>query len=231
MITATTSVAYGDRFYITWFFFNKSTYWHMNFMILFFELVEQLYLSGFQEMFFMFFVLISCYSSSHHMSCSWWNTWIVLQIFIYYFFNIFSKSIFVWLPTNSSPTSEFIIYIYFQSKFSMFVQSFSRGSQCSCHRCYQTILLSTWLNHCHLYSSTYIWNIFISRSLNWLYSTTHIFYHLFFHFFYLWLIFEYPIVSSLLLISLMIRDISTFELELSPQFWKTFPKFSRHDIV
>ena len=183
MITKTTSVVYGDRFYIPWFLLEKSTDWDMSFTIIFFEIVEQLYLSGFQEMFFMFFVLISCYSSSHHMPCSWRNTRIVLPIFIYYFFNIFSKSIFVLLPTNSYPISKLIIYNYFQLKFSMFVQIFSWGSQCSCHRCYQTILLSTWGNHCHLYSSTYNSNIFLSRSLNWLYSTTHIFDHLFLHIF------------------------------------------------
>ena len=161
MITATTSVTYGDRFYIQWFLLNKSIDWNMNFMILFFELVEKLYLSGFQEMFFMFFVLISWYSSLHHMPCSWWNTQIVLPIFIYYFFNILSKSIFVWLPTNSSPTSKFTIYIYLHSKFLMFVQSFLWGSQCSCHRCYQMIILSTWWNYCHLYSSKYLKHLYL----------------------------------------------------------------------
>ena len=194
MITGTTSVVYGDRFYIPWFLLNKSTNWSMNFMILFFELVEKIYLSGFQEMFFMFFVLISCYSSSHHRPCSWWNTRIVLPIFIYYFFNI-SPSLYLYG----------FLQIALQQASSSFTSIFNRNFWCLCK-----VFREVPSSHAIDFTKRFSWVLdetisiciplrtietYLFRSLNWLYSTTHIFYHIFLHFFFLCLIFEYPIVS------------------------------------
>ena len=79
VIMTTTSVAYSDRFNIPWFLLHKSTTWDINSTVLFYELIEKIYISGVQDMFFMFFILILCYSSLHHIPCFWWNTWIFIQ--------------------------------------------------------------------------------------------------------------------------------------------------------
>ena len=128
MIMTTTSSIYNDRFNIPWFLLHKYSDWYIDFIMLIFELIDQLYLSHFQDMFFMVFILILYCSSSQKLLFIWWNMRICYPILMYCSFNTLSNSIFVWFPTNDFPTRKFIICIYLQPKFVMFVQCFSWGS-------------------------------------------------------------------------------------------------------
>ena len=82
---------------------------NFNFFVLLFELIEQFYLCQWQYMFKMSFMLFSCYSSSQHIPCMWWNTRFCQPTITGRFFDIFCKSIYVGLSRNNCPTRKFII--------------------------------------------------------------------------------------------------------------------------
>ena len=119
----------SNRFNMPWFLLHKSTHWDINSMILSYELIEQLYLSGVQDMFSMFFILISCYSLLHHIPCFWWNTWFFHPIFIYYF-----------LTSSPSLSLYSCLQITIQQESSSFTSICNRNFLCLCN-----VFWPTWL--------------------------------------------------------------------------------------
>ena len=137
-----------------------------------------------------------------------------IHIFV---FNILSKSIFVWLPTNSSPTSKFIIYIYFNRNFWCLCKVFCEVPNARAidfTKRFNLVLDETTaicISLCVTKTFFYLDVLIEFRGL-FIFCITFSFI-----FFNLLMIFEYPIKLYLLFISLMLRDFSTIRLEL-PQF-------------
>ena len=164
MIMTTTHVTDNDGSSKPWFLLHKCIDGNFNFFVLFFEFIEQLYLCHWQYMFWMFFIFISFYSSTQHIPCIWWNTRFYQPTITSQFFNIFCKSIFVGLSRNHCPTSQFIICIYFQSEFSMFVHCFSWGSHHFFHLlCKMVFHIGRWSQCCLYYSACKTIIFFFSR--------------------------------------------------------------------
>lgn len=75
----------------------------------------------------------------HHISSLWTR-------FMCHSFNTFSKSNFVWFPTNNCLIIKVIICIFLQSEFVMFVQCFLWGSHCFCHMFCKIVCCNRWTN-------------------------------------------------------------------------------------